>query len=583
VPTGSTSAYKETAQWNDFKNIVEFAVTQQYTITASAGSNGNISPSGNITVNQGDSQTFTFTPNSGYEINQVLVDGVNNTAAVSSGSYTFMNVTTNHTISVTFKQKAVPTYIITASVGNYGGSISPSGNITVSQGGSQSFYFTPNTGYEISQVLVDGVNNTTAVSNGSYTFSNVTTNHTISVSFKQKALPNYTITASVGNYGGSISPSGNITVSQGGSQSFIFTPNVGYEIDQVLVDGVNNPTAVLYSGYTFSNVTANHSISVTFKQKVVPNYIIAASAGSNGSISPSGNVTISQGGSQIFTFTPNTGYEINQVLVDGVNNPTAVFYGGYTFSTVTANHAITVSFKQKQYTITVSVGANGSIAPPSNQTVAHGGSQTFTFAPNTGYEINQVLVDGINNPTAILSGSYTFANVSANHSISVSFKVLSCLPNLVVQIWDDVLSVINNPAHNGGYTFVAYQWQKNGVNIPGEALGNLYFTNETKDYEAQYSVLLTTANGQQLRSCPVKLRATGDSELRGYPNPTSGFITIENETIHAGDKIEIFNMQGALVRQYVAEKNQTTLNLSSFQKGTYIVKVNSKRIKVVKK
>jgi hypothetical protein len=51
-------------------------------------------------VNCGDSQTYTF-PNAGYRIIQVLVDGVNNTAAVSSGIYTFNNVTSNHTITVT--------------------------------------------------------------------------------------------------------------------------------------------------------------------------------------------------------------------------------------------------------------------------------------------------------------------------------------------------------------------------------------------------------------------------------------------------------------------------------------------------
>ena len=77
-------------------------VLPTYTIKASSGSNGAIKPSGTITVTQGDDQSFVFTPNSGYQIDKVLIDGVNNPEAVEIGSYTFENVTINHTISVTF-------------------------------------------------------------------------------------------------------------------------------------------------------------------------------------------------------------------------------------------------------------------------------------------------------------------------------------------------------------------------------------------------------------------------------------------------------------------------------------------------
>jgi parallel beta-helix repeat protein len=73
--------------------------TPTYTITASAGSNGSISPTGPVTVNQGANQTFTITPNSGYSVSSVTVDGTN-VGAVST--YTFSNVQANHTISATF-------------------------------------------------------------------------------------------------------------------------------------------------------------------------------------------------------------------------------------------------------------------------------------------------------------------------------------------------------------------------------------------------------------------------------------------------------------------------------------------------
>jgi len=73
-----------------------------YNITATAGTGGTISPNGTITVNYADSQTFTFSANSGYEISQVLIDNLNNFTAVAAGNYTFTNVTANHTIEVYF-------------------------------------------------------------------------------------------------------------------------------------------------------------------------------------------------------------------------------------------------------------------------------------------------------------------------------------------------------------------------------------------------------------------------------------------------------------------------------------------------
>jgi hypothetical protein len=69
-------------------------------------------------------------------------------------------------------------------------------------------------------------------------------------------------------------------------------------------------------------------------------YTIVAVASSNGGITPSGSVSVSCSGTQTFTFTPATCYEIDMVLIDGINNPTAVTEGEYTFEDVTADHYI---------------------------------------------------------------------------------------------------------------------------------------------------------------------------------------------------------------------------------------------------
>src|SRR5439155_1380754 len=99
----------------------------QYTITASAGANGSISPNGFVTVDYGSNQTFKITPDTGYQVAEVIVDNV---SVGATTSYTFFNVTTDHTISASF---TIIQYTISASAGP-NGSTDPSGNVVVDYG-----------------------------------------------------------------------------------------------------------------------------------------------------------------------------------------------------------------------------------------------------------------------------------------------------------------------------------------------------------------------------------------------------------------------------------------------------------------
>ena len=79
-----------------------------------------------------------------------------------------------------------------------------------------------------------------------------------------------------------------MTVNNGGSQTFTITPSTGYHVADVLVDGASVGAV---TSYTFTNVTANHTISASF---AVNTRTITASAGANGTISPSGAVTVNR-------------------------------------------------------------------------------------------------------------------------------------------------------------------------------------------------------------------------------------------------------------------------------------------------
>lgn len=76
-----------------------------YIINASATEGGSISPSGRVSVNKGDSKTFTITPNEGYRLKAVMVNGIDRTASLTDGkNYTFTNIVQNHNIQAVFER-----------------------------------------------------------------------------------------------------------------------------------------------------------------------------------------------------------------------------------------------------------------------------------------------------------------------------------------------------------------------------------------------------------------------------------------------------------------------------------------------
>ncbi len=221
-------------------------------------------------------------------------------------------------------------YLITATAG-IGGGISPSGTVTAAQGAIVTFTITPNTGYQIASVNTSGCLGSLA--GNTFTTGAITSNCTITASFASS--PTYTVTP-VAGANGSISPSTPQIVNSGSTVSFTLTPNTSYHIAGVNTSGCLGSLA----GNTFTTgaITANCTVATSF---AINTYTISAAAGNNGTITPSGAVTVSYGASQAFTITPNANYHITDVKVDGVSQGAIT---SYTFTNVTANHTITAIF-----------------------------------------------------------------------------------------------------------------------------------------------------------------------------------------------------------------------------------------------
>lgn len=153
---------------------VTLPTSEPYTIS---GSGEGWNENGSITLATGAAATFTVRPNTG------LGTGTYDETLTVTGTNGGNSAQASVSLTFTVEQPYIPpvvTYYINAGAGE-NGSISPSGRVAVPAGGSRTFTITADEGYVVADVLVDGVSVGPV---GSYTFSNVRANHTISVIFR---------------------------------------------------------------------------------------------------------------------------------------------------------------------------------------------------------------------------------------------------------------------------------------------------------------------------------------------------------------------------------------------------------------
>lgn len=258
-----------------------------YTVTAEAGSGGFVAPEGNIRIVSGSTVTIDISADENYMIDYVVVDGYNH-GAISEVVIT--NVRENHNVNAYFKPSDQETVQVTASSGA-NGTIVPSGLINVSKGSNKTFTFSPDSGYVIDSVFVDGINVGNA---SSYTMNNIEKDSSINVIFKEDQGAECNIgeydPAKVYLKGDLVHYNNKHWEAQWWTKGE--TPGTTGEWG-VWRDKGNCDVAVII----------NHSVSVT--------------AGSNGTISPSGIMDVEDGKSIDFSIIANSGYQVEDVFVNG--------------------------------------------------------------------------------------------------------------------------------------------------------------------------------------------------------------------------------------------------------------------------
>ncbi len=211
-----------------------------------------------------------------------------------------------------------------------------------------------------------------------------------------------------------------LTTSTSGLTTFNFnTKPTLSATDYVLAAWSNNPAVNLYyTGTTAQAFTGSGaSVPATLSASGTRNYnlqasitynTITASAGTGGSISPSGAVNVAPGSSQSFTITPNAGYYIADVQVDGSS---VGALSSYDFTNVNAPHAITASYAITQVPTELTVECTPETVDKtaSMDTVVSGYLLTDLGAPVSGQKITLTYNGGesIGEATTQADGSYT--------------------------------------------------------------------------------------------------------------------------------------------------------------------------------
>ena len=224
----------------------------------------------------------------------------------------------------------------------------------------------------------------------------------------------------------------------------------------------------LLTEFVLTNMPAN-DITIYAKWEI-NSYTITATNGENGTISPQGAMSTLYNQSLLFTFSPNQGYHVSSITIDG--NPLGetelldAIANGYLFENIADNHSIHVDFEIDKFTIVATSGENGTISPAGNVVRSYGDSQLFTFSANVGYHIKEIKVNNVAlNSTAledaILNG-FAFNNITEHHTIHVDFEISSF--KLIYDLMYDnkteeqtydymqAISIITNPIREG-YTF----------------------------------------------------------------------------------------------------------------------------------
>ena len=267
------------------------------------------------------------------------------------------------------------------------------------------------------------------------TLNNVNSNIEVTGDTKAKNVSNNTITAKIKdktNYEWKDGLNGDLTINWSITQA---TPNYTVPTGLTSVKGKILADVVLPTGFTWNSpatilTAGTNTYTATYTPEDTANYktimdidievnvkntfdVITSVPGGNGTITPS-KIGVIEGSKVKITFTPNTGYMIDKVLVNGIEK---TVIGNEIEITVDEEKTVEVIYKKIPFTITVEEVTGVTVDPDGIVTVNYGDNKDFTITANTGYKLVKVLVN--DEEKALEGNTLKLKNIMSNMKIKV--------------------------------------------------------------------------------------------------------------------------------------------------------------------
>lgn len=277
------------------------------------------------------------------------------------------------------------------------------------------------------------------------TLNNVNSNIEVTGDTQAKNVSNNTIVAKIkdkANYEWKDGSNGDLTINWSITQA---TPDYTVPTGLTSVKGKALADVVLPTGFTWNDASTvltagTHTYKATYTPVDTTNYktitdidievnvkntfnVITSVPGGNGTITPS-KIDVIEGSKVKITFTPNTGYMIDKVLVNGIEKTAT---GNEIEITVNEEKTVEVSYKKIPFTITVEEVTGATVNPDGTVTVSYGDNKDFTITANTGYKLVKVLVNDVEK--ALDGNTLKLKNITSNMKIKaivekIEYKVI---------------------------------------------------------------------------------------------------------------------------------------------------------------
>ena len=438
--------------------IPQGQTTNTHTLTITAAGNGYVTYDDNtirdntstFSVDEGTNAILKFAADEGNRVKSIKVNGMDVTSQVADEQITISNITEDTNVEVVFE--VIPPTIYTLSITAAGnGYVAYDGNtirgktstFSVEDGTNAILKFVADEGNRVKSVKINDQDVTATVVNNQYTINNVKANTKVEVVFE--AIPYYSLNISVSGKG-SVSYDGTtirtqsqtFTIREGLSAVVSFTPDNGYRIKSVIINGMDVTSQVADDQITISNITKDTSVEVVFEAIPPTTYTLSISVTGYGAVSYKGvtirekpqSFTVNEGATAFLTFVPNGGFRLGSVMLNGVDVTASVVNNKYTISNITANTTLEVVFEAiPSYSLTIKSSAFGSVkykdAIITNQTetysVREGESAELIFMADGNGRLQRITLNGNDITNQLVNGQYTINDIKSNQSVEAEY------------------------------------------------------------------------------------------------------------------------------------------------------------------